>query len=44
MKWVQCQLYEERCPLYEKYADIIIDAEGLGIEELVDRILIQLPT
>ncbi|WP_152393280.1 DinB family protein [Paenibacillus guangzhouensis] len=32
------QLYEERCPIYEKYADMIIDAESLGIEELVDQI------
>ncbi|MDE7325475.1 MAG: shikimate kinase [Lachnospiraceae bacterium] len=29
------QLYEQRCPLYEKYADIVIDAEGLSIEKLV---------
>ena len=29
------QLYEERCPLYEKYADIVIDADGLSIEKLV---------
>ena len=28
-------LYEERCPLYEKYADIVIDADGLSIEKLV---------
>ena len=31
-------LYEERCPLYEKYAHIIVDAEHLGIEELVMKI------
>ncbi len=31
-------LYEERCPLYEKYADIIIDAKDMGIEELVSAI------
>ena len=31
-------LYEERCPLYRKYADIIIDAKGMGIEELVSAI------
>lgn len=37
------QLYQERCPLYEKYADVIIDAEDLGIEELVNKILEQLP-
>ncbi|MCR5271843.1 MAG: shikimate kinase [Lachnospiraceae bacterium] len=28
-------LYEERVPLYERYADIIIDEDGLGIEETV---------
>lgn len=31
-------LYLERCPLYEKYAHIIVDAEGLGIEELMESI------
>lgn len=31
-------LYEERIPLYEKYAQITVDAEGLGIEELMERI------
>ena len=31
-------LYEERCPLYEKYADIIVDAKDMGIEELVSAI------
>jgi shikimate kinase len=31
-------LYEERCPLYEKYAHITIDAEGFGIEELMEKI------
>lgn len=36
------QLYQERCPLYEKYADVIIDVENFGIEELVDKILGQL--
>ncbi|MFC5470339.1 shikimate kinase [Cohnella suwonensis] len=37
------QLYQERCPLYESYADIIIDAENLGIEELVVKIMNQIP-
>ncbi|HHU74306.1 MAG TPA: shikimate kinase [Clostridiales bacterium] len=32
-------LYEERCPLYEQYADIIINAEGLGIEDTLDKIV-----
>ena len=31
-------LYEERTPLYEKYAHITIDETGLGIEETVRRI------
>ncbi|HKL99736.1 MAG TPA: shikimate kinase [Mobilitalea sp.] len=31
-------LYEERCPLYEQYAHVIIDSEGLGIEETMDKI------
>jgi len=32
-------LYEERSPLYEKYADITIDEDGLGIEETVNSII-----
>lgn len=35
-------LYEERCPLYEKNAHIIIDAENLGMEELMEQIAEQL--
>lgn len=31
-------LYEERCPLYEKYAHVIVDAEGLDMEELMEEI------
>ncbi|MFU0827779.1 MAG: Shikimate kinase [Lachnoclostridium sp.] len=31
-------LYNERCPLYEKYAHIIVNGEGLGIEELMEKI------
>jgi shikimate kinase len=31
-------LYEERCPRYEKYAHVIIDAEGLGMEEVMEKI------
>ncbi|MBQ3060836.1 MAG: shikimate kinase [Lachnospiraceae bacterium] len=31
-------LYDERCPMYEKYADIIVDAKDMGIEELVSAI------
>lgn len=31
-------LYAERLPLYEKYADITVACEGLGIREIVERI------
>ena len=32
-------LYEERIPLYEKYADIVLDEEGLSVEETIEKIL-----
>lgn len=32
------ELYQERCPLYETYAHVIIEAEGMGIEELMECI------
>lgn len=32
-------LYNERTPLYEKYADIIIDENGCGIEKTVSKII-----
>lgn len=32
------QLYEERAPLYERYADITVDCAGLSAEECVQRI------
>lgn len=31
-------LYVERQPLYEKYADVTIDCEGLSIREVVEKI------
>lgn len=31
-------LYEERCPLYEKYAHVTIDAEELDMEDLMSKI------
>ncbi len=31
-------LYEERCPLYEQYAHVTIDAEELDMEELMAKI------
>lgn len=32
-------LYNERCPLYEKYAHLVIDGEGIGIEEVLEKIV-----
>ena len=32
-------LYEERCPLYEKYADIIVDEEKSGLDETLNKVL-----
>ena len=32
-------LYEERCVLYEIYANVTVDEEGLGIEETVEKTL-----
>jgi glycerate dehydrogenase len=32
-------LCDERCPLYEKYADIIVDEEKLGLDETLDKVL-----
>lgn len=32
-------LYEERSVLYKKYAHVIVDEEGLGIEETVEKTL-----
>ncbi len=33
------ELYEQRAPLYEKYADIIIECDGKTPEECVDSIM-----
>ena len=32
------ELYKERCILYEKYADIVVDVDGITIEETIHRI------
>jgi shikimate kinase len=32
-------LYEERCPLYEKYAHITVSGENLNTEELMEKII-----
>lgn len=37
------RLYEERRPLYEELADIVVDVEGLTPEEVVEEVLRQLP-
>ena len=35
-------LYEERTPLYEKYADIIDEEEQMGVEDTVEALIEQL--
>jgi len=32
-------LYDERIPLYEKYADVTVDEAGLGLEETLDAVM-----
>lgn len=32
-------LYRERIPLYEKYADVVIESEGCTVEDLVEKII-----
>lgn len=32
-------LYEDRCPIYERYADLTVDGEGLGTEEFMENIV-----
>ena len=32
-------LYEERTPLYEKYADITVSEDGLNLEETLSNVL-----
>lgn len=31
-------LYKERCPIYEKYADLIVDTHKMNIEQTVEKI------
>lgn len=38
------QLYEERVPYYEKYADITIDCEGKEIRQIVEEMIQKLET
>ena len=35
-------LYEERCPLYEKYADIIIDTDGLTPAKICKQLMLMI--
>ncbi|MGN0351381.1 MAG: shikimate kinase [Roseburia sp.] len=35
-------LYEERVPLYEKYADITVDEYGLNVEETIEKLVAKL--
>ena len=37
-------LYRERIPLYEKYADITVDEEGKNLEECLQALLALLET
>ena len=32
-------LYEERVPLYEKYADIVVNERGLNLEETLEQVM-----
>jgi shikimate kinase len=32
-------LYNQRVPLYEKYADIVLETEGMGIEESIEALI-----
>ena len=36
--WGLKELYEERVPLYEKYADLVIDCEQKSIREITEEI------
>ena len=37
-------VYEERLPLYERYADVTVDCTGRGVEESVERLVALLRT
>ena len=32
-------LYEQRIPLYQKHADVVIEADGLSVEEVVEKMI-----
>jgi shikimate kinase len=33
------EIYAERCPLYEQYADIVVPLDGCDVPEAVEKIL-----
>lgn len=35
-------LYDERCPLYERYADFVVECDGLELGDTLERVLRQL--
>ena len=37
-------LYEERVPLYEKYANVVVDEKGRDLEECLQLLLEKLDT
>lgn len=37
--WTLRDLYNERCPLYERWADVVIDCEHLRLREVVAQIM-----
>ena len=37
--WTLRDLYNERCPLYERWADVVIDCEHLRLREVVAQII-----
>ena len=37
--WTLRDLYNERCPMYEQWADIVVDCERMKLREVVDAIL-----
>ena len=37
--WTLRDLYNERCPMYEKWADVVVDCEQLRLREVVAYIL-----
>jgi shikimate kinase len=37
------ELYQQRLPVYERHADVIVDTDGLSIEEVCSAILTTLP-